>query len=168
MSISALNASNNLVDLKSDKVAPVYTWEYCRRLPHDIHTYGRVSSTEFENTQQNTSFNSPPPGDLPQTRSNDRPSRVSPSYGRRITQATAEMLQLHSIPADAAAPCSRRNASKLQTRSLILYSALRALRGTKRDTTFEKNASVHNVRFLRTDAIYRLTTFLLLISIINI
>jgi len=39
MSFSALNASNNLVDLKSDKVAPVYTWEYCRRLLHDIHTY---------------------------------------------------------------------------------------------------------------------------------
>lgn len=90
MDISALNASNNHVDLKSDKVGlftPGNTVDDCHT------TYIRM--VEFrvrsENTQQNTSFNPPPsPGDLPQTRSNDRPSRVSPSYGRRITQATAE------------------------------------------------------------------------------
>lgn len=80
------------------------------------------------------------------------------------------MLQLHSIPTDAAAPCSRRNASKLQTRSLILYSALRALRGMKRSITFEKNVPMHNVKFLRTDAICRLTTsdyYILLIFNVN-
>lgn len=139
MGISILNASNNLVDLKSDKVVCSQAGILSATVTR--HTYVRSSFAYGPRTHNKTPrLTFPPPGDLSQTRSNDRPSRVSEL--RSLHNASnSRMLQLHSIPADAAAPCSRRNASKLQTRSLILYSALRALRGMKRSTTFKKNVS---------------------------
>lgn len=133
MSISDLNASNNLVDVKSDKLACLHLGILpvnCYTTYTYIYTY--ASSFVRSETHNKTPRLTPISSSSSSSRRPPSNSLKRPSVSRFAelrsphNASTIRMLQLHSIPTAATAPCSRRNASKLQTRSLILYSALRA------------------------------------------